>query len=673
MWGIHRLQPLNFNYLLPLRQDLSSIPTMVSADSQPSRQGGKGKRASRQGRVDDADAIRKPQRARSPIVDEVRDARTAYFSKPASERVPKTSKKTTLSHSDTSKRKHQSSPSKTTHTRSDSSQQRNRRSSSSLKLSAQGGQTHRSVAVEENLRQRKHTRTRSLAEEYVYPSRHTQGGRQVPDGTDGVRAHHERNEHSQHHTNKQAPVTTPRPKLSRSASTTKAEPVASRPALHRRETVGVETPKKDENRKSLLNSLFRTASTPTGKPRTVECLTCGSDNIPVTRSAKLSCGHRMCNSCLKRIFTMSVKDPAHMPPRCCTEEHIPLKCVDNLFDVKFKLLWNTKYEEYTTKNRIYCPKPGCGTWIRPKQVHTHEGRKYGLCGKCKTKVCMKCNAKLHRRGDCPKDEETQKLIAIAEEKGWRRCFNCRAMVEKKEGCNHMTCRCTAQFCMPCGAPWKTCDCPWFDYTRVQEGDRLNPMRDFIPLVRRHVFGEGEPPAPVPEEQQQASNARNPALRYQQELDLRRRQVQRDEAMARRLQFQALHGRDEPRQNVNQEVFGNAGEHFLNDNFVHEAANIVMGVLGDAGFGRRGERDSGRRRGPRQVTRDQDTGLAPNAFGTESLLGFAAPPPQPTTPRRRSTLRSGQNRQERENDGGVSGEGGGNGAGDIIGRWLSRLG
>ncbi|KAF1352165.1 hypothetical protein BDV97DRAFT_348882 [Delphinella strobiligena] len=646
---------------------------MVPAALQPSRQNGKGRRASRQGRVDDADAIHESQAARSPIVDEVRDARTAYFSRPASERVPKASKKTTPSQSDTSKRKHQSSPSKTTHAHSDTPKQRTQRSSSSLKLSAPGGPTRRSVAVEENLRQKKHTRTVSSGGEYVYPSRHTPGERQVPDKIDGVRAHHRRIEHSRSHANKQAPVAVPRPKLSRTASTSKAEPVPSRPTLHRRETVGVETTKKEDNRKSLLNTLFRTASTPTGKPRTVECLTCGSDDVPVTRSAKLSCGHRMCNSCLKRIFSMSVTDPAHMPPRCCTEEHIPLKCVDNLFDVKFKLLWNKKYEEYTTQNPVYCPKPGCGTWIRPNQVRTHEGRKYGLCGKCKTKVCLKCNAKLHRRGECPKDEETQKLIAIAEEKGWRRCFNCRAMVEKKEGCNHMTCRCTAQFCMPCGAPWKTCDCPWFDYTQVQDGDRLNPMRDFVPLLRRHVFGEGEAPAPVPEEQRQAPNVRNPALRYQQELDLRRRQVQRDEAMARRLQFQALHGQDEPRQNVNQEVFGNAGEHFLNDNFVHEAANIVMGVLGDAGFGRRGERDSGRRRGPRQVTSDQDAGLAPNAFGTESLLGFAAPPPQPTTPRRGSTLRGGQNRKERETDGGGSGEGRGNGAGDMIGRWLSRLG
>ena len=28
------------------------------------------------------------------------------------------------------------------------------------------------------------------------------------------------------------------------------------------------------------------------------------------------------------------------------------------------------------------------------------------------------------------------------EKGWQRCYSCSAMVELKEGCNHMTCRCT---------------------------------------------------------------------------------------------------------------------------------------------------------------------------------------------------------------------------------------
>jgi IBR domain, a half RING-finger domain len=165
---------------------------------------------------------------------------------------------------------------------------------------------------------------------------------------------------------------------------------------------------------------------------------------PTSKAAKLPCNHIMCHDCLSRIFTLSVTDPQHMPPKCCTQDHIPLKHVDRLFSDKFKHLWNQKYQEFTTKNRIYCPNKGCGEWIKPAYIHTDAsggpggGRKYGKCSRCKTKVCCLCNGKWHVGKDCPKDEETKKFVEIAKKAGWQRCYNCSAMVELKEGCNHMT-------------------------------------------------------------------------------------------------------------------------------------------------------------------------------------------------------------------------------------------
>jgi ariadne-1 len=165
-----------------------------------------------------------------------------------------------------------------------------------------------------------------------------------------------------------------------------------------------------------------------------------ADDLPASKTAKLACGHRMCHPCLKRQFTLSVSDPQHMPPTCCSAEHIPLKAVERLFDDKFKILWNKKYQEYTTANRLYCPKKGCGDWIKPSKIRTDltNGRKYARCGRCDTKVCVLCNSKFHTRRECPRDEETNRLVQMAKEKGWQRCYKCKAVVELKEGCNHMT-------------------------------------------------------------------------------------------------------------------------------------------------------------------------------------------------------------------------------------------
>ncbi|KFY82353.1 hypothetical protein V498_08618, partial [Pseudogymnoascus sp. VKM F-4517 (FW-2822)] len=88
---------------------------------------------------------------------------------------------------------------------------------------------------------------------------------------------------------------------------------------------------------------------------------------------------------------------------------------------------------------------------------------------------------------CPRDEETNRLLEAAKEAGWQRCYSCRTMVELKEGCNHMTCRCTAEFCMLCGLKWKTCACPWFNYENIDDNDRLGHMR--VPMPH--------PPPPQP--------------------------------------------------------------------------------------------------------------------------------------------------------------------------------
>lgn len=47
---------------------------------------------------------------------------------------------------------------------------------------------------------------------------------------------------------------------------------------------------------------------------------------------------------------------------------------------------------------------------------------------------------------------------LAEEEGWKRCFVCHALVEHRDACQHMTCRCGAQFCYVCGQRWRTCNC-----------------------------------------------------------------------------------------------------------------------------------------------------------------------------------------------------------------------
>ncbi|KAL6711204.1 hypothetical protein ACN47E_005735 [Coniothyrium glycines] len=373
------------------------------------------------------------------------------------------------------------------------------------------------------------------------------------------------------------------PKLSRSISTRETSRT-SKPSLRRTSTIKTPAPAvapiarsqsvKDAARRSTggIFSIFRPPMprTPSNKdiPR-VDCLVCMNDELPITKTVKLACGHRMCHSCLKRQFTLSVQDPQHMPPRCCTKEHIPLKYADRLFDDKFKILWNKKYQEYTTENRLYCPARGCGQWIKPSRIRIDRvsNRKYAKCGHCGTKVCVLCNSKFHTRRECPRDEGSNRFEEMAKEQGWQKCYNCKAVVELKEGCNHMTCRCNAQFCMVCAAPWKTCSCPWFNYQHIPDEDRLHEMQ--VPYTRHHdtieVIEMPEQPSPP--------LVRRTSTRTRQRSERERNTERTDHAMAARLQ-QQLHlnptasnlesNREDPM--VQTYGLGNAGAHHMNDSY-----------------------------------------------------------------------------------------------------------
>lgn len=204
--------------------------------------------------------------------------------------------------------------------------------------------------------------------------------------------------------------------------------------------------------------------------------------------------------------------------------------------------------------------------------------------------------------------------------------------------------------MVCGSKWKTCDCPWFNYTQLPDADRLQNMRvpEPIQIIYQRVrdaTGLGPPlpisppglaaapgiPLPDAQTDRTRREQRQQQQRtYREELDQRRRQEQDDEDLARRLQLTSLwepddQPRDRNRRRTELDPFGigNAAGHFMNDDYVQNAANVVMSAFGDANMGRRGERSSGRRRRPREDATNGgavDAGLATNFLGDESVIG-----------------------------------------------------
>lgn len=165
-----------------------------------------------------------------------------------------------------------------------------------------------------------------------------------------------------------------------------------------------------------------------GKRQCVACMT----DFPQSETVRCPCSHGYCRTCLTRLFESTINDESLFPPRCCGKT-IPIGPNQKFLPQKLVGEYKAKEQEYTTENKTYCHKANCSTFIPPRFVQGD----IATCNKCKRSTCTICKGRTHR-GDCPKDEETSKLLRVAADNGWQRCYSCRRVVDLAVGCNHIS-------------------------------------------------------------------------------------------------------------------------------------------------------------------------------------------------------------------------------------------
>lgn len=104
-----------------------------------------------------------------------------------------------------------------------------------------------------------------------------------------------------------------------------------------------------------------------------------------------------------------------------------------------------------------CSNPRCNLLLNLDSI--------GPCGivqcKCGQWTCWKCGEKVHAPLQCQnvpiwkgKEKKSATFLWMAE--NTKQCPNCKLMIEKNGGCNHMTCQnCKYEFCWLCGHEWLT--------------------------------------------------------------------------------------------------------------------------------------------------------------------------------------------------------------------------
>jgi len=130
-------------------------------------------------------------------------------------------------------------------------------------------------------------------------------------------------------------------------------------------------------------------------------------------------------------------------------------------------VYTDKHAEFTAKDPLYCPLSSCSMLLSTDISNLRAtGAETKICESCSTSVCMTCRQSHPTSTICPEDAASLAVVELAREEGWQRCTSCSRYVELRQGCNHMTCVCTHQFCYVCGVHWKNCDCPQWEETRL---------------------------------------------------------------------------------------------------------------------------------------------------------------------------------------------------------------
>ena len=186
------------------------------------------------------------------------------------------------------------------------------------------------------------------------------------------------------------------------------------------------------------------------EPTVSECISC-FDEISDKRAVGVPCGHKYCSACFEIFISTQIQCEATFPPKCCVSEiphktDIPKRTMRAHLSPKVLAQYEEKALEYAVPvaNRYFCASPTCAKWINTRIAKRTNGSLE--CPTCKHKLCTICRGSEHTANEgCPQDYGLDRAIEQAERAGWRRCYNCRNMVERNTGCRHMTCRCRAEF------------------------------------------------------------------------------------------------------------------------------------------------------------------------------------------------------------------------------------
>ncbi|KAF7875001.1 hypothetical protein EAF04_002173 [Stromatinia cepivora] len=183
------------------------------------------------------------------------------------------------------------------------------------------------------------------------------------------------------------------------------------------------------------------------KARQADCVSC-LETGERANMCVLSCKHAYCGECIAGAFQAALSSKTRF--KCC-KLNVAVNPASRWLDKTFIASYKMLILEQTTKDPRYCSSKECVKFIPPANIHGT----IAICQACNHRTCAPCGNAEHS-GVCKEDKEGQAVQALAEKEGWRNCPRCNFVIDKNEGCLHMTCKCLFEWCWECKREWNEC-------------------------------------------------------------------------------------------------------------------------------------------------------------------------------------------------------------------------
>ncbi|XVE51692.1 hypothetical protein DITRI_Ditri02bG0062000 [Diplodiscus trichospermus] len=215
------------------------------------------------------------------------------------------------------------------------------------------------------------------------------------------------------------------------------------------------------------------------------CSICCEDK-PSLMMITMKCSHKFCSHCMRTYVDgklQSLQVPIRCPQLRCKYYISTSECRSFLPLASYESLERAQAEANVLhSDGIYCPYPSCSVLLDPRECLSTRASSSSQsdnscveCAVCRRFICVECGVPWHSSMSCEeyqnlpleeRDAADVTLHRLAQNKRWRRCQQCRRMIELTQGCYHMTCWCGHEFCYSCGAEYRdgqqTCQCAFWD-------------------------------------------------------------------------------------------------------------------------------------------------------------------------------------------------------------------